>query len=186
VNLSEQPPSKQWVALKYRGETLAEVWFKPEGEPFALTFRIPQRTFQLPVLGQRLTAENLLKAVGIAAAEVESWRHEGASPSGMNEPNSDLGHPLPPPSPDVAHLNLYVCLKPPPHAVAPNESGEPEVPEAKWQHLEARWKAILELEASMDTLRISLEGLRAEMEASASRMLTADERVHALTLQRNG
>ena len=144
MNFSEQPPSKQWAALKYRGEKFAEVWFKPEGEPFALTFRIPQRSFQIPGMGQRLTTENLLKAVGIATEEVESWRHEGASHSGMNGSNSELGHPLPPPPQDVAHLNLYVSLKPPPQAVAPNESREPEIPEAKWQDLEARWKAILE------------------------------------------
>ena len=79
MNFSEQPPSKQWVALKYRGEIIAEVWFKPEGEPFALTFRIPQKSFQLPGMGQRLTTENLLKAVGLAAEDVESWRHEDAS-----------------------------------------------------------------------------------------------------------
>ena len=76
MNFSEQPPSKQWAALKFRGEKIAEVWFKPEGEPFALTFRIPQASFQIPGMGQRLTTENLLKAVGLATEEVESWRHE--------------------------------------------------------------------------------------------------------------
>jgi hypothetical protein len=179
VNFSEQPPSKQWASLKYRGEPFAEVWFKPEGEPYALTFRIPQKSFQIPGVGQRLTAENLLKAVGLATEEVESWRHEGASHSGMNGSNSELGHPLPAPPQDVPHLNLYVSLKPP-QAVAPTESTEPEVPEAQWQTLESRWNAILALEASMDTLRISMESLRAEMEASSRRSLTSEEKVHAL------
>jgi hypothetical protein len=180
VNFSEQPPSKQWAALKYRGEKVAEVWFKPEGEPFALTFRIPRESFQIPGVGQRLTTENLLKAVGIATEEVESWRHEGASHSGMSGPDSDLRRPLPPPPQDVTHLHLYVSLKPPPQAVAPNEGCEPEVPEAKWQDLEARWNAILGVEASMDTLRISMEGLRAELEAASRKTLTVDEKVHAL------
>jgi hypothetical protein len=180
VNFSERPLSKQWAALKYRGEEFAEVWFKPEGEPFALTFRIPQRSFQIPGMGQLLTTENLLKAVGIAAQEVESWRHEGASHAGMSGANSDLGQPLPPPPQDVTHLNLYVSLKPPPQAVAPNEGCEPEIPEEKWQDLEARWNAILHLEASIDTLRISMESLRAEMEASSRKMLAGDEKVHAL------
>src|SRR5262249_5641167 len=153
----EQPPSKQWAALKYRGDKFAEVWFKPEGEPFALTFRIPQESFQIPGMGQLLTAENLLKAVGIATDEVESWRHEGASPSDMSGSSSELGLPLPPPPQDVTHLTLYVRLKPPPHAVAPKAGCEPEIPEAKWQDFEARWNAILGLEASMDTLRISME-----------------------------
>jgi hypothetical protein len=180
VSFSEQPPSKQWAALTYRGERFAEVWFKPEGEPFALTFRIPQSSFQIPGMGQRLTTENLLKAVGIATEEVESWRHEGASPSGMSGANSELGHPLPPPPQDVTHLNLYVSLKPLPQAVAPKESCEPEISEAKWQDLESRWQAILDLEVSMEALRISMESLRAEMEASSRKTLTPDEKVHAL------
>jgi uncharacterized protein YoxC len=180
MTFSEHPPSKQWAALKYGGDIIAEVWFKPEGEPFALTFRIPQKSFQIPGMGERLTTENLLKAVGIATEEVESWRHEGASHSGMNESSSELGHPLPPPPQDVTHLNLYVSLKRPPQDVAPDESWEPDIPEGTWQNLEARWKAILGLEASMDALRMSMEALRAEMEAASRKTLTTEEKVHAL------
>jgi len=51
---------------------------------------------------------------------------------------------------------------------------------AKWQDLEARWKGIWGLEATMDTLRISMEGLRAEMEGLLKRMLTTEEKLHAL------
>jgi hypothetical protein len=131
-------------------------------------------------MGQLLTTENLLKAVGIPTEEVEAWRHDGASPSGMNGPNSELGQPLPPPPPGVTHLTLYVSMKPPPQTVAPNGGCEPEIPEERWQDLEARWNAVLGLEASMDALRISMEALRAEMEASSRRTLTADEKVHAL------
>jgi hypothetical protein len=179
VSFSEQPPSKQWATLKYRGEQIAEVWFKPEGEPFGLAFRIPRTSFQMPGMGERLTAENLLKAVGIATEEVESWRHEGASHSGMNGPDSELRHPLPPPPQDVTHLNLHVSLKPP-RAAAPNETSEPEISEVKWQELQARWNAVLGLEATIDTLRISMDSLRAEMEASSRKALTAEEKVHAL------
>jgi hypothetical protein len=180
VNFSEQAPSKQWATLKYRGEKFAEVWFKPEGEPFSLTFRIPQESFRIPGLAQLLTAENLLKAVGIATEEVESWRHDGPSLSGMDGSGLESGHPLAPPPQDIPHLNLYVRMNPPPEAEAPNESGESEIPEEKWQELEARWNTILGIEASIDTLRISLEGLRTEMEASARKTLMADEKVNAL------
>src|SRR5882724_4032397 len=117
VNFSQQPPSQQWAALKYRGEKFAEVWFKPEGEPFALTFRIPQRSFQIPGMAQRMTAENLLKAVAIATEEVESWRHGGVCHSGMNGSNPELRQPLRPPPEDVAQLDIYVSLKPPPEVV---------------------------------------------------------------------
>lgn len=180
MNFSEQPPSKQWAALKFRGEPFAEVWFKPEGEPFALTFRIPRKSFQLPGMDLRLTTENLLKAVGVATEEVESWSHESASHTGRNESVSELGDPLSPPPPDVTHLHLRVRLKPPPQAVAPKESGELEIPETRWQELEARWNAVLGLEASIDTLRISMEGLRAEMESSSRRTLTTEEKLNAL------
>jgi hypothetical protein len=180
VNFCQQPPSKQWAALKYRGERFAEVWFKPEGEPCALTFRIPQQSFLIPGMGQRLTTENLLKAVALAPEEVESWRHEGVQHSGMNGSNPELRNPLPPPPEDVAHLSIYVCLKTPSQISAPQECGEPEIAPEKWQDLEARWKAILGLEATMETLRQNMEALRAEMEASAKKMLSAEEKIHAL------
>jgi hypothetical protein len=172
VNFSEQPPSKQWAALKYRGEKIAEVWFKPEGEPLALTFRIPQKSFQIPGMGQQLTPENLLKAVAIATEEVESWRQGDVSPSGMGGSNPGLGNPLSPPPQDVPHVDIHIRLRPPPQAI--------EIASTKWQDLEARWKAILGLEATVETLRISMEGLRAEMEASSKKMLTAEEKLHAL------
>jgi hypothetical protein len=180
VNFSERPPSKQWAALKYRGEVFAEVWFKPEGEPCALTFRIPQRSFAIPDMGQLLTTENLLTAVGIAAEEVESWRREGVSPSGMTGSNSELKDPLPPPPQEVTHLHLYIALKQV-QPVASDESCLPEIPEEKWQDLEARWNAILGLEASVDTIRISMEGLRTEMEAASRKTLQSEEKVHALS-----
>lgn len=180
MNFSEQPPSKQWAALKYRGKKIAEVWFKPEGEPFALVFRIPRKSFHIPGMGQLLTTENLLNAVAIATDEVESWRHEDASPSGMNGTNPALRHPLLPPPQDVTHLTIHVRLKPPPQAAAPKESSEPEVPLEKWQELEARWNAILGMEATIDGLRQRMESLRSEMEAASRKMLTAEEKVHAL------
>lgn len=128
-----------------------------------------------------MTTENLLKAVGVAAEEVESWRHDGASQSGTGGPGPELGHRLPPPSQDVAYLNLYVGLKPPHRGVAPDEAGAPEISEAKWQDLEARWNAILGLEASVDTLRISMETLRGELESSSRKALTTDEKLNALS-----
>ena len=51
---------------------------------------------------------------------------------------------------------------------------------AKWQELDARWNAILGLEATIDGLRQRMEGLRSAMEAESRKMLTADEKVHAL------
>jgi hypothetical protein len=180
VKFSEQPPSKQWAAMNYRGEEFAEVWFKPEGEPFGLTFRIPQKSFHIPGVGQRLTTENLLMAVAITPEEVESWRHGNVSHCSLNGSYPQLRNPLPPPPQEVTHLKVYVRLKPPPQAVGRNESSELEIPSAKWQDLEARWKAILGLEAAMDALRISMESLLTEMQASFTKTLTIEEKLHAL------
>jgi hypothetical protein len=189
VNFSEQPPSKQWAALKYRGERIAEVWFKPEGEPFAVLFRIPGGSFEIPGMAQHLTPENLLKAVGIAADEVESWRCEGGADPGTDEVRSKLGNPLLPPPQDAAHVGLFVNLKPPASQTSQTpekkeqvgaESPMPEVPPEKWQDLEARWRSILGLEANIDALRLRMDSLRVELEASLKKTLTPDERVHAL------
>ncbi|MBY0229151.1 MAG: hypothetical protein K2W96_07740 [Gemmataceae bacterium] len=159
MNFAELPPSTRWAALKHAGEAIAEVWFKPEGEPHALLFRIPRSAFDR--LGPRLTAAALLKAVGLAPGEVDSWQHDGP-------PTGGLGDPLP--LPEGERLTLAVALKPlPPDPLAD-----------RWQALRARWEAILGMEAGVETIRIGMEGLRSEMEGEASRGLTTDEKLNAL------
>jgi chaperonin cofactor prefoldin len=180
MNFSEQPPSKQWAALTFKGEKIAEVWFKPEGEPFALTFRIPQTSFQIPGMGQRLTAENLLRAVGVAIEEVESWCHGDVTHSGMDGTNPELRQPLPSPPQNETNLTIHVSMKQPAQAEAPPESGESAVSLVKVQDLVARWNAILGLEVTIDTLRQRMESLRMQMEAAANKALTGDEKVHAM------
>jgi hypothetical protein len=179
VNFSEQPPSEQWAALTYRGDRFAEVWFKPEGAPLGLTFRIPQKSFQVPGMAQRITTENLLKAVAIVADQVESWCIGAVRHAGMDGSNPEFRHPIAPPPQDTAHLNIHVTLKAP-QAVAPADHAEPEVPLEKLQDLEARWNAVLSLEAAIDQLRLRVESAQAEMESAAQRNLTMDEKVHAL------
>ena len=180
MNFSEQPPSKHWAALKFGGEEFAGVWFKPEGEPWGLIFRIPGKSFRVPGLSQLLTTENLLKSVGIATEEVESWRHAGLNHDGLNGSNPEFTHLLMPPADDVSNLDISVSMKPPLQVTVPQETGEPEIPLAKWQDLEARWKAILGVEATMDALRQRMDSLRAEMEAAFSKTLTTEEKASAL------
>lgn len=161
MNFAEQPPSTKWSALMFKGQRIAEVWFKPEGDPLTLLFRIPQSSFQIPGLGERLTAESLLKGVGIAASEVESWNDVS---------DADLTASLSPPPDDANHLEIRVRLKPPADTESPVD----------WHELEVRWKAILGQEATLDLLRKNVESLRAEMEASMRGSLSADEKVNAL------
>jgi hypothetical protein len=59
-------------------------------------------------------------------------------------------------------------------------SSEQEVPPEKWQALEALWKAILGLEAGIETVRLGVDGLRGEMEAAFKKSLAVEEKVHAL------
>jgi hypothetical protein len=175
VTFPDQPPSTHWSALTFRGERLAEVWFKPDGEPLALVFRIPRSTFQIPGLGQRLTAENLLKAVAIAPDAVESWHLGDTSHS-----PPDLANPLPQPPLGVPHLEVHVRLTPPPAATADEVAAEPAAVSSEWHDLEARWKTVLGLEAAMEAMRKNMEAMRAELEAAMRRGLTADDKVHAL------
>ena len=179
MNFSEQPPSTHWAVLKYKGHAIAEVWFKPDGDDHALTLRIPQASFQNPLLAQQLTAEHLLRAVGVAPAEVESWRADDISHSGAGGDNSEFKNPIPPPPPDATHLDIHFRIAPP-QAAAGEDSAAPEISAAKWQDLEARWKVILGLEATVDTLRISMESLRSEIEAASSRTLSTEQKLHAL------
>src|SRR5262249_5141587 len=146
----------------------------------ALMFRIPRDSFHLPGIGEQLTTENLLRAVAIGAEEVESWREGGVSHSGLDGSNPELRNPLPQPPPEATHLEIYVRLKPPPQVVVRDEGPELEIASPRWQELEARWKAILGLEATIDTLRISMEGLRTELEGEWNRMLRTEEKQHAL------
>jgi uncharacterized protein YoxC len=60
------------------------------------------------------------------------------------------------------------------------DSSEQELRPEKWQALEAVWKTILGLEASIDTARLGMDGLRAEMEAAFKKALTVEEKLHAL------
>jgi hypothetical protein len=178
VEFAEQLPSTQWAGLTFKAERIADVWFKPDGDPFALAFRIPQSSFQIPGVGQRLTAENLLKAVAVAADQVESWRRGDAADP--DESDSGLADPLAPPPDDVPHLEIHVRLKPPPEPAAADDGGEPAGATAEWHDLEARWKSVQGLESALETTRKNVEAVRAELEAAMRRSLTADDKVHAL------
>ncbi len=182
MSFADRPPSTQWLPLMFKGDPFAEVWFKPEGEPFGLTFRVPRPSFAIAGIGPLLTAENLLKAVAVAADDVESCRVEGVAPAGAGGSEPGLQAPFPQPSPDVTHLTIHVRLKPPPQPAAGNDQGAPDIPAEKWQDLEARWKAVLGLEAAMVSLRSSMEGARAELEAAWARSLAPEEKLHALSV----
>jgi len=58
----------------------------------------------------------------------------------------------------------------------------PEDPREKWETIETRWKSVLGLESTIDTMRISMEGLRLEMENASKRMLTTEERLHSVSI----
>jgi hypothetical protein len=112
MDFSELPASKQWATLKYKGEKFAEVWFKPQGEPFGLTFRVPRESFQIPGMDQGLTTGNLLRAVGIPIEDIDCWRHGEVLHEGMHGSNPEFNQPFAAPPKDVADLSIHVTLKP--------------------------------------------------------------------------
>lgn len=174
MNFAERVPSNEWAPLERTGEDPAEAWFKPNGEPFAVVFRVPQSRFHIEDLSQQLTLEDLLTAAAIATAEVESWQLGDETHFGLAGTNPELQRLLPLPSPDAPHLTIPVRLKP------PTERVDLDVTPELWQSLDSRWKAILVVEAGIDSLRQSVEGLRMEMESEFRRSLGVEEKVHAL------
>lgn len=175
MDFSERVPSSEWTSLKHADEEIAQAWFKPDGEPWSVVFRIPQDRFQSVDLSQQPTLEDLLTAAGIANEDVESWQFGDVVHDGMNGTNPELRRLLPPPPPDATHLSVHVCLKPP-----PTEGASDEMSPEKWQVLDAVWRTILGLEVSIDTLRLNMDGLRIEMEAAFRKPLNVEEKVHCL------
>lgn len=158
------PPSKQWASLKFRGVRFADVWIKPEGNPFALAFRIPQESFQLSGVGQHLTLANLLTAVGLHPEEVEYWRVNDE----LQNADLDLHQVLSSPPQELRHLDLHVRIKQP-----------VQISPSRWQDLETRWRAILNSESAMETLRMSMESLINEIESLSKKPLSMEEKTYA-------
>jgi hypothetical protein len=180
VTFSERPPSSAWAALKYNGEALAEAWFKPDGDPLAVVFRVHPSLPEDSEIRRRLTIQALLRTVGVAAGEVEGWRVGDDADWNTDPADPGLRRPLPLPPPDAPDLTVHVRLKPPAPEAAPAEGGEAEVPVEKWQALDALWKAILTLEAGIAATRMSVDGLRAELESASRGSLSPDDKVNAL------
>ena len=67
----------------------------------------------------------------------------------------------------------------PDEAAGPDGGGEDTLLQ-KWQALEVLWKTILGLEASIESSRLSMDGLRAEMENAYKKQLAVEEKLHAL------
>jgi hypothetical protein len=170
VPFADLRPSTSWAALKYKGTAIAEAWFKPDGEPSGLIFRIPHESLQ----AHTLTTERLLNAVAIEPDDVEAWRLEGASDA--VDFSHDVSAPLPPPSDDRGHLLIHVRLK----STDVAESRDERERQERLQDLEVRWKVLVGLESTIESMRLRMEGTRAEMEATAKRPLAAEEKLHAL------
>ena len=57
---------------------------------------------------------------------------------------------------------------------------EQEMPPEKWQALDGLWKAILSTESSIDASRMSMDGLRGEMESAFRQALAVEDKLNAL------
>ncbi len=70
--------------------------------------------------------------------------------------------------------------KPLPVDAAGPDGGGADIALQKWQALEVLWKTILGLEASLESSRLSMDALRAEMENAFKKQLAVEEKLHAL------
>ncbi|HEX3149735.1 MAG TPA: hypothetical protein VHR66_16790 [Gemmataceae bacterium] len=185
MDSSEPVPTDDWAPLEHLWEDIADAWFKAEGETSSFMFRIPAERFQSADADRTITVEDLLDAAAIPREEVQSWRLDDAD-VGETWTNSDVCHSLPPPPPGASHLTVYIEMKPPAAAAddesAPSDvtSTESDIPPDKWQALDAFWKTILGLEASIDALRLSMGSVASEMETAFRQGLAVEEKVNAL------
>ena len=175
MSFSERVPSPDWVALTHMGEEVAEAWSLTEGGRFTVVFLVPQHRLEGDDPIRRVTIETLLTAAAISKDEVETWRLGDGSQSGVGGADAELSQPLPPPPPDETHLTVFVDLKP-----LPQDEPIGNIPLEKWQALDAVWKAILILEAGIDSSRLSADGLRGELEAAFKKPLGVEEKNYAL------
>ncbi len=60
------------------------------------------------------------------------------------------------------------------------EISEQEIPLEQWQSLDMVWKAILSIESSIDSSRLSMDGLRNEMENAFRANLAVEDKLNAL------
>ena len=60
------------------------------------------------------------------------------------------------------------------------EISEQEIPLEQWQSLDMVWKAILSIESSIDSSRLSMDGLRNEMENAFRSTLAVEDKLNAL------
>jgi len=166
VSAADEVPDDR-ATLRFQGAELAEAWFATEGERTMLIFRIRRERFEDAEQRRRLTYENLLAAAAVAIDEVESWQVGDASGTDI-ELIDHLANLLP----DEEHLTIRVRMKPP--------GSEEADALQQWQALEVMWKTILGLEASIDSSRLGMDGLRAEMETAFKRAMTVEEKLNAL------
>jgi hypothetical protein len=170
VSAAEEVPDER-ATLRFQGEELAEAWFATEGERTTLIFRIRREHFEDAEQRRRLTYENLLTAAAVERDEIESWQVGDGS-----ETKIELSEHLSKLPPSEKNLTIRVRMKPP----QPEIPGEQEASLQQWQALEVMWKTILGLEASIDSSRLGMDGLRAEMETAFKRSMTVEEKLNAL------
>lgn len=180
MSFAEIDCSLQWGNLSFQGEVFAQVWFKPASMPNGLTFRIPQATFHHPAISPHLTIGNLLKAIGLDADAVQTWRTSDEAQNEIANYHVELLQPLPPLPSNTPQLYLHVLIKQPESTEAMSASSDPKQALIKWQELQARWNNILGMEVTIDTLRQRMESLKSEIESESARAMTTDEKLNSL------
>ena len=167
MDFSKRAPSTKWTTLTYEGAVVAQVWFKPEGNPVGLQFLMPTRAFQLPDLENHLTMANLLKTVQIELKEIQSWTCSGIVHEGMNGTNPDFNKRIGPSSNSSDPVPIDVLL---------NSGHASEITPEQWNDLASRWDKIALLESEISRIRTEAERLCAKLDSLWNTTLTLEDK----------
>jgi len=165
-------------------------WFKPPAVPTGLLMTIPDETFHSYPQRDQLTLRKLLHSAGIQPASVAAWSLQGMTYDAQAGTNPLLDQPIPEPvagsDPNIViYLNAPQVAQPP--IVQSLPASEP-IPaqalstdadlEQVFQHIDAEWQAVLQLEVQLRALRKQVGSMSGKLN-SLNRDLSLEEKQHA-------
>ncbi|MCA9080889.1 MAG: hypothetical protein KDA58_10045 [Planctomycetaceae bacterium] len=175
-----RPASIQWEPVPLHGTSLAIwCWFKPPQAPQDVLIQLPPELWQMFPGGPTLRI--LLQATGIDPAQMQMWVANQTPVIMGPQTVGLLDQPLAwSASPLVVRMHMAgVPTEPSPMVAAPR-AGLPTVApntdamEHVYQHIEADWQVVQQIETKMDALRKQLNGMAGRLK-SLDRDLTPEE-----------
>jgi len=182
TDFAGRPPSTSWERISFADspQNYIWVWFKPANVPQGLIVKIPDETFRNDPHPEQLTMRKLLQAVGVEPSSVSMWYLYGVPYEGQNGTTPFLDSTIPEPVAGV-DPDIVVSLNPPQvetmQQPAATATAEAEHLAEVFEHIDADWNAILQIEKQLTRLRKQLVDMSNKIKA-LNRDLTPLERLH--------